>query len=170
MKRNIALALAAVIVISFFLPWVSVEAGLAGKLTKMINIEEQKVQLYSISGFKVPILANSEESRLMITVIKIFEPNITNADKKSFLIWVVPILAIAMFFAGDIFKNNKWVFLGIGVMGVLIFLGSTIKILTTDLDKVVMKINIGYGFWLVLIGYLGLGIMGAIKFLEIQKK
>jgi hypothetical protein len=170
MKRNIALALAVVIVVSFFLPWVSVEAGLAGKLSKMVNIKTENVQLYSISGFKVPVLANGKESRLMITIIKIFEPDVTNADKKSYLIWIIPLLAIAIFFAGDIFKNNKWVFLGIGVVGVLIFLGATTKILMTDLDKAVMKINIGYGFWLVLIGYLGLGIMGAIKFLEIQKK
>jgi hypothetical protein len=174
MKRNIALGLAGLIVISFFLPWVSVDAGIAGKLTgklsKIIEIKEQKIELYSISGFKVPILANSKESKLMITIIKIFEPNITNADKKSFLIWIIPILAVAMFFAGDIFKDNKWVFLGIGLLGIVIFLGATMKIMTTDLDKAVMKVNIGYGFWLVLIGYLGLGIMGVIEFLGLQKK
>jgi hypothetical protein len=174
MKRYIALGLAGLIVISFFLPWVSVDAGIAGKLTeklsKIVELKQQKIELYSISGFKVPILANRKDSRLMITIIKIFEPNITNADKKSFLIWMIPILAIVMFLAGDIFKDNKWVFLGIGLLGVLIFLGATMKIMTTDLDKAVMKVNIGYGFWLVLIGYLGLGIMGAIEFLGLQKK
>jgi hypothetical protein len=173
MKRNIALVLAGIVVISFFLPWVSVDAGLmsglTAKISKVIKVQEQKMQLYSISGFKVPILANSKESRVMITIIKIFEPNITNADKKSYLIWIIPILAIAMFLAGDFFKNNKWVFLGIGITGLTISLGATLKIMMTNLDKVALKINIGYGFWLVLIGYLGLAVLGIIKFLELHK-
>ena len=106
----------------------------------------------------------------MITVIKIFAPDVTNADKKSYLIWIIPLLAVAMFLAGDFFKNNKWVFLGIAVVGILIFLGATAKIMTTELDKEVLKVNIEYGFWLVLIGYLGLGILGLTHFLGMQKK
>ena len=125
---------------------------------------------FFVSGFKVPILANSEESRFMITVIKIFEPKITNADKKSFLIWGVPLLAVIIYLVSNALKTNKWIRLGFGALGIMIFVGATYKIITTDLDKMVMKVNIGYGLWLILFGYLGIGILQIIDFLKLKNQ
>jgi len=82
-KKKVLLVLVVVIVISFFLPWVSIESKAVGSVTKLLTGKKQAT-INSISGFKVPILANSEESRFMITIIKIFQPDIENADKKKF--------------------------------------------------------------------------------------
>lgn len=167
-KKNCMLILVVVIVIAFFLPWVSVESAAVGKVSKLLTGKKQEV-IGSISGFKVPILANSEESRFMITVIKIFQPDITNADKKSFLIWGVPFLAVIIFLVSNAYKTNQWIRLGFGVLGILIFVGATYKIITTDLDKMVIKVNIGYGLWLILFGYLGIGILQITEFLKLKK-
>jgi len=167
-KKNLMLILVIVIFVSFFLPWVSVESQVVGNVSKLLTGKKQAT-IDSISGFKVPILANSEESRFMITIIKIFQPKITNADKKSFLIWCVPLLAVVILLVSNALKTNKWVRLVFGVLGILIFVGATYKIITTDLDKMIIKVNIEYGFWLILFGYLGIGILQITEFLKLEK-
>jgi len=167
-RKTIMAVLVLVIVVSFFLPWVSVESQAVGGVTKLLTGKEQ-AKIDSISGFKVPVLANSEESRFMITVIKIFQPDIKDADKKSFLIWGVPLLAVVMLGLTHMLKDNKWVRLAIGIIGVVIFVFATFKIATTNLDKLVLNIKIGYGLWLILIGYLGIGILQIIEFLQLKK-
>ena len=168
LKKNLMLFLVIVIVVAFFLPWISVESAVVGKVSKILTGKTQAT-IGSVSGFKVPILANSEESRLMIAVIKIFQPDITNADKKSFLIWVIPLLAVVIFLVGNAPKTNQWIRLVFGVLGILIFVGVTYKIITTDLDKMIIKVNIEYGLWLIIFGYLGIGILQIGEFLKLRK-
>ena len=168
LKKNLMLFLVIVIVVAFFLPWISVESAVVGKVSKILTGKTQAT-IGSVSGFKVPILANSEESRLMIAVIKIFQPDITNADKKSFLIWVIPLLAVVIFLVGNTSKTNQWIRLVFGILGILIFVGVTYKIITTDLDKMIIKVNIEYGLWLIIFGYLGIGILQIGEFLKLRK-
>jgi len=168
MKNKLMLILVVIIAVAFFLPWVSVESEVVGSITKLLTGKKQAATV-SISGFQVPLLANSEESKLMITIIKIFQPGITNADKKSFLIWIIPLMAGAFYFLGNKFKDQKWVKLAMGIIGITIFVIATFKIMTTNLDKVVMKMNIGVGLWLILIGYLGIGIIQITDFMRLNK-
>jgi len=160
--------LALVIVVSFFLPWISVESAAVGGVMKLLKGKKQAA-LYSISGFKVPILANGEKSRTMISIIKLFQPNMENADKKSYLLWSVPLLAVIMLGLTNMFKDNKWVRLAIGIVGIAIFAVATFKIASTDLDKMVLKVNIAYGLWFILIGYLGIGIIQIVEFFQLNK-
>ena len=145
-----------VIFIAFFLPWVSVESPAAGKISEILTGKKQG-GFYSVSGFQVPILANSSESKLIITVIKLFNPGIKDADKKSWLIWAVPGLAVIMLMLLWLWGNNRWLLLVLGISGVAIFGAATFKILTTNLDKLVLKVTIVYGLWALLTGYLLLG-------------
>ena len=167
-RRTIMAVLVLMIFVAFFLPWVSVESAAVGGVTKLLTGKEQ-AKTDSISGFKVPVLANSEESRFMISVIKIFQPDIKDADKKSFLIWSIPLLATVMFGLTNVLGNNKWIRLVIGVVGIAIFALATFKIVTTDLDKLVLKVNIGYGLWLILVGYLGIGLLQVTEFFLLNK-
>jgi len=161
--------LVVLIVMSFFLPWISVESEAIGGITKVLTGKKQST-IDAVSGFRVPILANSEESRFMITIIKIFNPSIKDADKKSWLIWMVPGLALIMFFLRRFFDRNKWFYLGVGLLGTLIFVVTVFKIFTTDLDKLVMKVDIAIGLWALLVGYLGIGILNLIRFVGLIKQ
>ncbi len=168
LKKKLMLALVVIIFVSFFLPWISVESAAVGGVTKLLTGKKQS-EIGSISGFMVPVLANGDESRFMISVIKIFEPGIHHADKKSFLIWGIPLLAVIMLGFTRLLKDNKWVRLGIGIVGVAIFVVAVFKITTTDLDKLVMKVNIAYGLWFILVSYLGIGIIQIMEFLRLNK-
>lgn len=162
--------LAVIIVVSFFLPWIAVEAPVIGGLTKVLTGKAQ-ASISAVSGYDVPVLANGPDSRFMISVIQIFNPGVKDADKKSYLIWGVPILAIVlallMWFSGE----NKWVSLAVGIIGVLIFIVGAYKISTTDFDKLVLRVRIAYGLWLVLVSYLIMGLLAAGNFVAgLQKK
>jgi len=161
--KLICAVLVAVIFVSFFLPWVHVESQMVGGVAKILTGTKQ-AELMGISGFAVPGLANGPDARLMISVIQIFNPGITDADKKSWLIWGVPIFAIGIFLLSLVFGENKWFNLAVAVTGILIFLIGFYKIKTTDLDKLVLNVKIGLGVWFTLYGYLGLGILRAVNF------
>ena len=105
-KKDLLLVLVIVIFVSFFLPWVSIESKALGNVVKLLTGKDQTAS-YSISGYKVPVLANSDQSKLMIAIIKIFAPDITNADKKSYLIWIIPLLAIVIYLVGNSPIANK---------------------------------------------------------------
>jgi hypothetical protein len=157
-----------VIFIAFFLPWVSVESPAAGKISELLTGKTQG-GFYSISGYQVPIMANSKESKLIIAVIKLFNPGIKDADKKSWLIWLVPGLSVIMLILLLVWGSNKWLQLALGVIGVAIFAVAALKILTTNLDKVILKVSISYGLWVLLIGYLLLGGVCLLNFGSLLK-
>ena len=164
-KNLIIAILAAVIFVSFFLPWVHVESKMIGSMVKVLTGTRQ-AEIIGVSGFAVPGLANGPDARMMVSIIKIFHPNITDADKKSWLIWGVPLLAIAIFLLSLVWLENKWFNLSLAAVGILIFLVGVYKINTTNLDKLVLNAKIGIGVWLTLYGYLGLGVMGCINFVK----
>ena len=158
-----------IIVVCFFLPWVKVESEAVGAFSKILT-GKQQAAITSISAFQIPVMANGEDARLMISIIKIFEPKVENADKKSYLIWIVPLLAIVILLAGIFFGKNKFVNLIFGIIGVLIFVVAVYKIQTTSLDKMVLKVSISPGLWLTLWSYLGIGIVGFLVFVKASLK
>jgi len=168
---TIIAALAVVILIAFFLPWVSVESEqIVGTFTKILTGEKKDIG-QTMSAFQIPILANSEEAKLMVTIIQIFNPGIENADKKSFLIWGIVVLAGIMAALSFKLGANSWVNLGIAIVGILIFLVAVFKISGTDLDKLVMVVKVREGAWLTLYSYLGIGVLSLTRFLtQIRKK
>jgi len=161
--------LAALVFVAFFLPWAHVEAQAVGAVSKILTGKAQ-ANISSISGFDVPIMANSPDSRFAISVIKIFAPNVKDADKRSFFIWVVPLLAVAMAFVMFLAGSNKLASLAIAVIGIAIFAVGVYKINTINLNKLVLNVRIGLGLWLVFWGYLGIGVAALLNFLKLNKK
>jgi len=157
------------IILGFFLPWVNVGSKQVGYISKILTGKQQQT-IDSISGFKIPILANSTESRLLISVVKIFNPEIDNVEKKSFLVWLIPISGLAILALSLFLGNNKWVNLSLGIIGTLIFFGVVYKLKTTDLDKIVLQVKISTGLWFILWAYLGVGLISIAKFIKLLKK
>ncbi|MBN2120299.1 MAG: hypothetical protein JW734_04525 [Candidatus Omnitrophica bacterium] len=160
------IVLVAIIAVAFFLPWVSVQSKAAGAVTEILTGKRQE-KIDAISAYSVPVMANSNESRLMISIIKIFNPKIENADKKSYLIWSIPLLAVVILILNLVLGKNRWLNLIVGILGIAIFAVAVYKIKTTDLDKLVLQITIGTGLWLTLWSYLGIGILSIVNFIQL---
>lgn len=163
------LALAVLVMIAFFIPWVAVKSEQVGIVSKVLTGKKQAV-IDNISAFQVPILANGPDARLMLSVIKIFNPNVKDADKKSFLIWGIPFLAVIIFIVSYFFGNNKWVNIIIGVLGAFIFVVVSYKIKITNLNKLVLNIEMRPGLWLTLWSFLLMGILGFTRFASLFRK
>ncbi|MFH1479271.1 MAG: hypothetical protein ABIG92_05820 [Candidatus Omnitrophota bacterium] len=171
MKKSynpIMLVMALAIMVSFFLPWISVQSQQVGMFSKLLTGKKQAT-IDAISGFRVPVLANGKDARLMLSIIKVFNPGVKDADKKSYAVWVVPILAFILYILSTNFGDNKIVNILLGAAGCSIFFIAVYKILITDLDKMVLNVKIEYGLWLVLCGYLGIGLINFIKLLAKNK-
>ena len=78
--------------------------------------------------------------------------------------------AVIIFLVSYFFGKNRWVNLVIGVLGTAIFLVAVYKIKITDLDKMVLKIDMGTGLWLTLWSYLFMGLAGLAMFAVSFKK
>ncbi|MFH1414354.1 MAG: hypothetical protein ABIG56_05860 [Candidatus Omnitrophota bacterium] len=167
--KLVVLACCIVVIIAFFLPWVNVESQQAGSITKVLTGKRQG-SIASISGIQVPVMANSDESRLLISIAKIFFPKVDNVDKKSFAVCLIPLLALIIIALNLTIGSNKMVQLACAVLGVLIFAVPLFKIMTTDMDKLILQINIGIGLWLILLSYLAIGGSSIIRLLLKPKK
>lgn len=162
-KNLLIIVLAVVIFVAFFLPWASVESPAASKLQKLLKMKEQ-APATKISGYEIPVIANSRNAYLALTVIEIFNPGVSGADKKSYLVWIVPILAALMAVFSLVLGKNKWVNLAIGIIGSLIFAIAMYKIKSTDMDKLLVRVVIEQGLLITLWSYLGIGIAGLLAF------
>lgn len=169
-KNNLGILFFAILIfIAFFLPWIHVESKVVGGITKVLTGKSQ-TEISKISGFTIPILANSQDARFAISVIKIFNPKVANVDKKIWLIWAVPLFAVIVFLLSLFLGKSRLFNLLIFLIGVMIFVVGSYKIKTTDLDKLVLNARIGPGLWLTLWGYLGLGLMGLKNLLRLLVK
>ena len=90
----------------------------------------------------------------------------TDADKKSYAVWLLPLLAVALAAASWLFGKNKWVNLVISDICILVFAIGVFKISTTDLDKAVLKVTIQPGIWIILWSYLLMGAVGLFDFIS----
>ena len=151
------------VIVSFFLPWVSVNTQPVGKVAAVLTPGAGSA-FTEISGFKIPIAANSCDARLIVSVVKIFKPSMQDVDKKVWFVWFVPILAWFIFLLTGRFSNSKFINLIYAVIGFGIFLFAFYKIETADLRNVVLKIKIEPGFWFTIWAYLGIGILGFLRF------
>ena len=164
--KILILILVAVIVVGFFLPWINVESKQMGTFTKLLTGKQQKT-LHYISGLDIPVLANSDESRLIVTIAQIFNPDIQDVDKKSFLVLAVPILALIILLLAWFQGKNLWVSLMIGIVGCAVFSFALYKIKTTDLEKAILQIKIGLGLWAILYSYLAIGVVSIANFVKL---
>jgi len=167
--RLLMMLFVVLIVIGFFLPWVNIESKQVGSVTKLLTGKRQEI-IHSISGFDIPTMANSEDARLIISIAKIIKPDIQGVDKKSYLVWSVPILALMILLLVFLWGKNRWLSLLYGIIGLAIFFIAVFKIKTTDLDKLVLQVRIAHGLWLILWSYLAIGIMAMGNFRLIAAK
>lgn len=187
LKQVVLVIMATAVVIAFFLPWVRLKTtqatGIVSEGLALASVGAWPVGFISglfsggkhgmsqsISAYQIPVLANSNESTLIISLMQIFMPNVEDADKKSYLLWAIPFLAGAIALAGIFLGGNKWFGLVVGVVGIAIFAVVTYKVKSIDLDKIVMKVYTGPGLWITLWAYFGMGLVSLIDFVTQLKR
>lgn len=157
-KINLGFILALGLLIwAFFLPWMQVEASFFNKLAN-ITSGRQKMVVHSLSGFDIPTVANSKDAKAVTQISQIFVKSSGKIGIKSYAVYVVPLWGILMFWIFVWAENKPWGNLLIALFswGFSGFLA--MKILLTNMDLILAKINFSYGFWLSIgaIAFMGL--------------
>lgn len=162
--RNVIVAICAAIVVwFFFLPWIKVHSTTVGAMKGIVG-GEHSAAIITASGAGVPGIANGPLARTLIEILGKLFGSIENADKKSYLVWIVPALAV-VFMALSLACRGWWfVSALLGLLCMAIAMGATCKLLMTNLDGLLFRVQICFSLWAILTVF---GIMGVVHLTSI---
>ncbi|MCX5678123.1 MAG: hypothetical protein NTY76_03335 [Candidatus Omnitrophica bacterium] len=174
-------ACAAIIIVSFFMPWAraSVNAtkvaknladsasgklqntSFAGKFVKEFdkatnaigNLGDIEVKT-TVSGYDIPTLINKKSSNIAIQLAQILFKDAKDLDKKSMLVYLLPLFAIVCIILAVIGFKYKVSAIATALIGGAIGIGGLYKLMSTDLSKLPVQIAIENGLWQTMYGYL----------------
>jgi len=150
-----------VIIVSFFLPWFSVEQVQAGVIKKVFTGEGAVI--IKLSGFNIPLEANGSNSSLMLSIAKLFSSGLREFSHKSWFLWLVPVFAVFIIrFSGSCKRSRLFNFL-LSLAGLGASLTIMHGIVGLDLDKLIYEIKLKEGFWIVLVSFFVIGLLGLMQ-------
>ena len=186
---GLVLVCAVVIIASFFLPWVrakvsvtKVATGLtstaasklqnspfAGKFIKGFNAATNAVSNLGdievktqVSGYDIPTLINKKTSREAISIVQILVKDAKDLDKKSMLVYLLPLFAIVCLILAIIGLKNKLALIVMAVISGAISIGGLYNLFTANLASLPVQVTIMNGLWQTMYGYLLICIISVI--------
>lgn len=172
---------AAVIVVSFFMPWARVDVSatkvsgelvgkasgplsnspFAGKFIKGLkkttdalgNLGDIKIKA-SVSGYDIPTMLNRRESKAAISLGQIFFKDAEDMDRKSFAVYLLPILAIACIALAVMGLKSRIAVIAMLVLSGTISIVGLYKLFTVNLSNLTVQIVIESGLWQTMYAYL----------------
>jgi hypothetical protein len=187
----IVYAAAALIIIGFLMPWATVATSvtgvssgllssledtpyagkIAGKLSEATdaigNMGDVGIKS-TVRGYQVPILVNNKSSKVAISLAQIFFEETEDLDKKSYLVYLLPIAGVVcavLVFLGD---KNKVYIIAMTVLAGAISIVGLFKLYTLDVSSTMVKISIQSGLWAILYSFLFI-LMTGIAWLALDK-
>jgi hypothetical protein len=184
---GLVIAASAIIVMSFFLPWAKIQTSVtgvskeltgyadkelgdspfAGKFIKKLDMvtgaisSMGDVEIKSIvRGYKIPALVNSDSSKAALSLAQVLFKSAEGIDKKSYLVYLLPIFAVVCAFLAIIGLKNKLYVLLMAVIGGVISIGGLYNLLTMNISSMVVKISIEKGLWYTMYAFLLICLVG----------
>jgi len=161
MYKLLIFILSAAIIVSFFLPWFNIEQAQAGAVKRVFT--KEGLYFVELSGFKMPLFMNGRDSGLILDLIKTVNPNARQAAEKSYLLWLVPVIAAGIYLGikkkpDSIIINFLVACLGLGISVFTLY-----KLSTVNLDKIIVRFEIQQGFWITVISFFAIGVLGLLR-------
>lgn len=175
-----------IIVVSFFMPWATATvsatkvakslADSAGGKVRNIPFTDKIVQGFgsvtdaignlgdinvktTVSGYNIPVMVNDRSSRVAIQLAEIFFKDAKDLDKKSMLVWLMPLLAAVCGALAVIGLRYKVAVIAAALTGCIMGIGGLYELITTDLSALPVHISIKIGLWQTMYGYILIGIL-----------
>jgi len=116
-----------------------------------------------VSGFQIPRLANREDKRIVMALMEMVTKE-RQIGLKSYAVYLLP--GVALLCAGflSMGAGNRWQDSGVGVLCAAVAGFGTWKILTTDIETLMITAEVGPGLWLSIAGYVGLSLAAFVQF------
>lgn len=171
-----------VIIKSFFLPWAlaSTSVGrVSGEVNRSINDSFEQLPFVGdlvasikdttgviqdfgstidittvVSGYNIPRMINSKSSKIAISLAQSYFGNVKDLDKKSMLVYLMPIFAIVCMVLAMGGMRSKMPVVLMLVLSGIISIGGLYTLKTMNLSNGMVDIVIGKGLWRTMYGYL----------------
>ena len=123
-----------------------------------------------ISGFRIPLVANSRVSKNVMELVESFSKKKENVGLKSWAVYALPVLAVLL---GALLMREPVDFriaLLVATVGLIVSVGGVLQLLTLDLTNDFVKVDFDYGLWLSLAAYCGLALTALKEMFDARKK
>ena len=172
---------ALIIIVSFFMPWAraTVDAtkvaknvadsasgklqntSFGGKFIQEFNLATNAIgdlgdikMKTTVSGYDIPIMMNKKSSHVAIQLAQILFKDTKDIDKKSMLVYLLPLFAIVCITLAMTGLKYKVSVIAAAIIGGAIGIGGLYKLMSTDISNLPVQISIESGLWQTMYGYL----------------
>ena len=172
---------AIIIIASFFMPWARATVSATKVANNMVNSASGKLQNTSfggkflqgfnqatnaignlgdmevkttVSGYDIPTMTSKKSSHVAIQLAQLLFKDAKDLDKKSMLVYLLPLFAIVCIALAVIGLRYKASVIAAAIIGGAIGIGGLYKLMSTDLSNLPVQISIETGLWLTMYGYL----------------
>ncbi len=176
-----------IIVISFFMPWAKVKIS-ATQVSKELVASAEKGPLKGtpfaekfvkkfekatsiigglgdievktqVSGYDIPTMVNKQSSKIAILFAQEFFKDAKDLDKKSMLVFLLPLLGITCMALAIFGLRYKWAVVAMLVLAGVISVVGLYNLYTADFSATAVEITIEKGIWQTLYSYLAIFII-----------
>ncbi len=158
MARLLTVLVSAGIIACFFEPWIRIHSLQLGFLKQVVG-GSNSAGLLTFSGFSIPQAANGALSRTVLGILGTIFWSVRDADMKSYLVWLVPLIAGLMGVGVFRYPRSRMWCLFCGVLGLGVFGNGVYRVMQLDSQGFVFRVEICWAFWATLCGYLALGML-----------
>lgn len=174
-----------VVVVSFFLPWATVSVSaigvseglieslagtpvagkILGKLSSVTdaisNIGDFSVK-NTVSGYQIPVMVNDESSKVAISLAQMFFEDAKDLDKKSYLVYLLPVLGVLCALLAFIGGKNRFFIMLMVLLSGAVGIGGLYKLITLDVSSLMVKITIMEGLWYAMYSFIFICVVGIV--------
>ncbi|MDP3789344.1 MAG: hypothetical protein Q8R48_02960 [Candidatus Omnitrophota bacterium] len=188
----------AIIIISFFMPWAKVKISatqvskelvtsakegplkgtpFAEKFIKKFEKATSAIGQFGdievktqVSGYDIPTMVNKESSKIAISFVQEFFKDTKDLDKKSMLVFLLPLLGIACMALAIFGLRYKWAVIVILVLAGVISAAGLYNLYTSNFSSTAVEITIEKGIWQTFYAYLAIFIISIAWIISDLKK
>ncbi|MDO8535546.1 MAG: hypothetical protein Q7S30_00810 [Candidatus Omnitrophota bacterium] len=116
----------------------------------------------AVSGYDIPTLINKKTSQIAISIASVMFKDTKDLDKKSMLVYLLPILALVCVGLAVVGLKNNIALIVMAVMSGGIAVGGLYNMMTVDLSNLPIQISIEGGLWQTMYAYLTISVISIV--------
>ena len=115
-----------------------------------------------VSGYDIPTLVNKKTSQIAIAVASVVFKDAKDLDKKSMLVYLLPLLALVCIGLAIVGLKNKIAIIVMAILSGGVAVGGLYNLMTVDLSNLPVQISIEQGLWQTMYAYLLISVIGIV--------
>lgn len=116
----------------------------------------------AVSGYNIPTLINKKSSQVAIAIASAMFKDVKDLDKKSMLVYLLPLLALLCIGLAIVGIKNKITLIVMAVLSGGIAVGGLYNLMTINLSDLPIQISIEQGLWQTMYAYLIISVIGIV--------